>query len=234
MPLEEKNLAAIASRSQVATGYDVPYNMISILLPSVRPHLIRRALDSIPEAAGTIAYEIIVIADFVLDGPPIKHCTWLTRERRGVVDALNAGMAHAQGEYVFSFNDESVLDRNALQFLYDEAEDDEVRILTPQHLPIFNFSYYGISFAPFPFVQCELLEALGGIADPAFRAFYADPDLSLRAHAQGIPVQVVEDAIIRHCNDHDQPHHENVSTYLTADRAAFRVRWDHLGEFRDP
>lgn len=207
--------------------------MISVLLPTVRPHLLESAFASIEPAANGAPYEVVVIADFPEAFVHAK-LQWVERARLGVVDALNAGMGVARGEYIFSFNDESQLDASALESLFVEAETQPRRILTPKHLPPFNFSYYGKMFAPFPFVHRDVLAKIGGIADPVFRAFYADPDLSLRAYACGVPVEILDKAIIRHANNHDVAHQRNVNAYLEADREVFKKRWAHLGEFCDP
>lgn len=207
--------------------------MISILLPTVRPALVLRALASIPAACGDVPYEVIVVADFprlpeVADLP----VRWIERERRGVIDAMAVAAAAAIGEYWFAFNDESVLEPGALQALAREAS--HLEILSPRHLPPFPFQYYGRPFAPFPFVAADLVTVLGGLLDPVYKAFYADPDLGMRADAKGIPIRVVDDAIIHHDNNHDAIHYAHVAAYLAADRATFRSRWDHLGAFEDP
>lgn len=207
--------------------------MISVLLPTVRPHLVKRSLGSIGPAAGRWPYEVVVVADFksTVDDPRVR---WIQRDRYGVVDAVNVACAEARGDHWFLFNDESTLDPKALQILHDEAVAHPGQLLAPRHEPPFPFAYYGLEFVAFPFAHRSVIQQLGGLLDPAYRGFYADPDLSMRAHAQGVPVRTVDAAVIRHANKHDQPHQDSVSAYLLADRAEFRKRWDHLGEFRDP
>lgn len=210
--------------------------MISVLLPTIRPHLIARAVQSIGPAADGVPYEVIVVADFDADlvaiGDP--HVRWLIQRRHGVIDAINVAQRHARGEYFFVFNDESVLEAGALRRLYETAQQDQQALLSPRHLPPFNFSYYGKPFAAFPFVHRTVVAALGGLFDPSYRGFYADPDFSLRAHAKGVPIRIVDDAILRHANAHDVPHAQAVASYLDEDRSLFRSRWDHLGTFKDP
>jgi GT2 family glycosyltransferase len=206
---------------------------VSILLPTIRPGLAGRALGSIAAACVGLSYEVIVVADFPEPAPaPCLHMTWIQSDRRGVVDAVNRAEQQATGAYWFTFNDESVLEPGAIAALYREAS--PLEILTPRHVPPFRFEYYGRPFPPFPFVDRELLRVLGGLLDPAYRAFYADPDLGMRADKMGIPVRVVDDAVIHHANNHDANHWQAVDAYLNADRATFRSRWDHLGTFEDP
>jgi GT2 family glycosyltransferase len=208
--------------------------MISVLLPTVRMATWRKSAASIPMACGSIPFEVVVISPFLTEPLP-SWIHWIHQEATGVTDALEAGMRVARGEWVFSFNDESVMDPESLEKLHAEAVRDPQQILTPEHLPRFPFFYYGKPFAPFPFASRKLLDELGGLVDTEFSAFYADPDLSLRAHKVGIPVREIKGAIIRHENNIGDPaHRHNLSRFLEKDRAVFRQKWDHLGEFCDP
>jgi glycosyltransferase involved in cell wall biosynthesis len=207
--------------------------VISIILPTIRPHLIREALRSIPPACGNLPFEVVVVADFPdFELSELPYVLWILQERRGVVQAACRGFAEAVGEYVFLFNDESVLEPFALEVL--RRQEPENQILSPEHHPPFNFVYYGRTFLPFPFGRRRLFERLGGLLDPIYRGFYADPDLSLRALAQGVELRTVPGSVLRHVNRHDAPHMQAVSRFLESDRATFRARWDHLGEFCDP
>lgn len=214
--------------------------MISILLTTIRPHLIERCFASIRPACGRVPYEVVVVADFDpfnlagFDLSELERCTWMMRERAGVVVAVNQACTMARGTHWFLFNDESTLDAGSLETLYCQAKREPRALLGPQHMPPFGFEYYRRPFQPFPFAHRDLYAELGGVFDPAYRSFYADPDLSMRAHAHGVPVRSVDGAVIRHCNAHDFAHSMNVSAYLDGDRATFRSRWDHLGTFADP
>lgn len=217
--------------------------VISVILPTVRPHLIKKAMDSIGLAAAHVPCQTVVVADFgaealgCFDHVHHYNCTWIERPRAGVMDAILAGMNYARGEYIFSFNDESVLGKDALAILHREAVANPRQILTPRHEPYYNFVYYDRIFAPFPFASRALLDELGGVVDPIYKAFAADPDLSLRGYAKGVPTRIVEDAVIYHSNNADgvdAVHQHNVNTYLHDDRENFKRRWAHLGEFKDP
>lgn len=205
---------------------------ISILLPTVRPHLVRRCLGSLQAAAAGVPYQVVVIADF---GPePIESGLWLVRARQGVVDAMNAGAPFATGAYLFAFNDESVLEPGALRALYDEAEATPDQILSPRHEPCYRFEYYGRPFVPFPFAHRDLIVRLGGLLDPRYRAFYADPDFCLRAHEAGVPIRTIDRAVARHWNNGADPAHvASVAAYHAQDRATFQQRWAHLGAFHE-
>jgi hypothetical protein len=207
--------------------------VISVILPTIRPTHIARTLANLRAAAQFVPTEIIVIADF--PAPSCEpHSPWYVRQRQGVIDAIALGERVARGEYLFVTNDETTLEPDCLHQLYQAAVARPGRLLTPNHQPPFPFVYYGKPFAAFPFAHRDLIQQLGGLLDPAYRAFYADPDLSMRAHAAGVPVEQVDTAVMYHWNQHDAAHHAAVAAYLDGDRATFRSRWDHLGAFRDP
>jgi GT2 family glycosyltransferase len=204
---------------------------ISVLLPTVRPDQFRRSFDSIAAAAGAVSYEVVIVADF--PQPEDVDCCWIVRERRGVVDAVTRACEFARGRYLFLFNDESTLDPEALERLYHEAEACPGSLLTPQHVPAYTFEYFGRAFAAFPFAHRDVLAHVGGLLDPVFKSFYADPDLGMRAHAASVPIRTVEGAIIRHNNGSDAVKAQNVAQYMASDQDTFRMRWKHLGIFRD-
>lgn len=205
---------------------------VSVLLPTVRPLQWRRSAESVAAAAGALSYEIIVVADF-MDAEYLKHTMWFERKRAGVVAAVGMAMSIALGEYVFLMNDESTLEPGALELLYAASRAEPWQLLAPQHDPSYQFVYYGLPFAPFPFARQDVVRVLGGLLDPVYKSFYADPDLSLRAHALGVPVKTVDGAVIHHHNGQDEAKLQNVSQYMAADRTTFRTRWDHLGAFCD-
>ena len=103
--------------------------MISILLPSVRPALLRRAYDSIAPAAGPVRYEVIIVADFGPDYWP--HTVWIVNERKGPIDAVESARRVARGDYLFVMNDEATLDPDALTVLYNYAVANPGKLLSP-------------------------------------------------------------------------------------------------------
>lgn len=206
---------------------------ISVLLPTVRPTLARKAIASVLPAADEVSVEVIVVANFAeLESLPMP-VRWRIRPRTGPVEAVNAALALAEGEYLFLLNDEATLDPGALARLYHSAICDPDAIFAPVHRPGYTFQYYGRPFVPFPFGHRDVFARLGGLLDPAYRAFYADPDLGMRAHAAGVSLRTIDGAVIRHANGQDEAKQENVAQYMAADQATFRARWDHLGEFCD-
>lgn len=212
--------------------------MISVILPSIRPDNLKNCIESVIAAADhqSTLFEIILVTDFKHKWECANIKSIYAPVRKGVVDALNKGLAIAQGEYLFTLSDEATLGERALIYLEQMSNEyDDNILLTPLHIPHYPFFYYGKYFAAFPFAHRQLIDAVGGFFDPVYKCFYADPDLSLRAYAAGVEIEVCEDATIYHPNNMAcEAHKHNVREYLEADREVFKKRWAHLGEFRDP
>ena len=233
--------------------------MISVILPTVRPAQARACLNTV---RATCELEIVVVADFpktqldglgwtvsmdqdrsdvVFEGEDRK-LVWLERPRGGVVDALNAGYAVARGDYLFTLSDEAFLEPRCIDLLYLALQDEPDRVLTPQSVPDFPFRYYEREFAPFPFLSRKTLTYINRLFtpfaayffDPCYHSFYADPDLSLKAHRADISVATVPHAIIRHYNDLVCPAHLRNLQHRTDDCTTFQTRWNYLREFREP
>lgn len=225
--------------------------MISAILPSVRPHLTETCVKSVLAAAGDVPIQVIVITPDGHDSN-VEHHAWnggalrsqviTTRdERLGVVHAVNLGAKIATGKYLFTLSDECLLKVRSLERMYQRAEAlGGLCILTPKHVPNFQFYYYKRMFAPFPFVSRFVLDraiAPRMMFRPEYKSFYADPDLSFRVRVEfGIVPEIVKEAVIFHNQQHDASHYSNVSKHLDEDRKTFRENWDRWGwgEFADP
>jgi len=221
---------------------------VSVLLPTVRPDLYKQAVASVGPAAEEVTYEVVVVADFVGPEPNITGSgldrridltykdpvsQWIISGRRGPVEAVNIAAKWASGEYLFLLNDEATLSAGALARLYHSAICQPDAIFSPIHRPPYKFTYYNKPFVPFPFAHRDVFAKLGGLLDPAYKAFYADPDLGLRADAAGVALRTIDGSVITHHNGHDEAKQANVSQYMALDQRTFRDRWDHLGEFHD-
>lgn len=221
------SLCSSEARSQGKSGC-----MISVILPTIRPSLIDDCLHNINDAAGDCGHEVVVVADFEPGGYSGFN-RWIVRDRKGVVDAINVGYAHCEGDYIFLTNDETSYGPSAIKLLHEAVQSRPMSLMYPRHEPYFNFVYYDKVFAPFPCAARDVFESLGGFFDPRYYAFYADPDLSLRAYAAGIPLEQIDDAVIYHKNRRRADNIDTIEKYRAIDQQLFRERWAHLGEFRD-
>lgn len=213
--------------------------MISVLLPTVRPARAAHAVGNLLSHSRDVPLEIIVVSDFTAESvgvyPGESGCVkWYVRGRKGVIDAINVAYGVSTGDVIFLTNDQTTCRPDCLRLLHDAGMARPDVLWTPRHEPYYPFYYYGKFFAAFPCAHRSLVTKLGHFLDPVYRAFYADPDLSMRAYAAGVPIDEVVGATIDHHNTMDDTSRSAREAYLLEDRETFRARWDYLGDFRDP
>lgn len=212
--------------------------IVSILLPTIRPDLFRVRMEEYARLELPWPCEVVVVSDRpdldTRSANPNLMVRHAVQPRLGNVPATNLAFQMAEGVYVFATNDEVELDRQFLVALVRAGEAQGERgILSAVQEPWCSNDYYGIFFANCPFARRHYLQALNGgpyFFDPAYRCFYADPDLSMRAHVSGLPVMVVPEArCVHHCVPDADGHAVNASNYYIQDQRTFRSRWEHLG-----
>lgn len=189
--------------------------MISVILPSIRPANLKSTIDKFNISQLGADYEIIAITDGC-DGP---------------TEAICRGIAKSKGEYIFRINDQVELTPDGLNrmILFSKQYNDRI-IVDQKTFPVSPLKYYGKTFSPYPFVHRKLVEELGGYHLPEFKAFYADPDLSMRAYKTDIPILKCPNvAVKRNCNMTYEGHKENVSAYYKNDLNTFINKWGIKG-----
>jgi GT2 family glycosyltransferase len=209
--------------------------MISVILTSIRPQNFKWSLNCLLRSQEGIDFEVLCATDFPIEeGPKVK---WVhTPERKGVINAICQAEKIAQSEYVYITNDQSMLSPRALEHLETFCKSRDNLILTgPKDFNNFQFKYYDRWFVAYPFLHRKIIDMLGGIFDPVYGAFFADPDLSLRAHQSGIPVLDCSGAMnvrVQGLMDYTG-HVESKHKFYDADKAIFTKRWEHLGAYQD-
>lgn len=184
--------------------------MVSIILPSIRSKNLDICIRKLYESQYG-EFEIITITDGN-DGP---------------TEAICRGEAKARGEYLFRINDQVELTPGGLMKMVAFSKKHNDRIIVDQKtFPVSPLKYYGKTFSPYPFIHRNLSDELGGYHLPEFKAFYADPDLSMRAYKAGIPIiKCPGVAVKRDCRMTYEGHKENVSKYYKNDMINFYTKW---------
>jgi GT2 family glycosyltransferase len=116
--------------------------LVSVVIPTIRPHGLRRCVRSLLET-GYPNLEILAVdnqpggadPDSVRDLIADHRVRYLHEPRPGVSRARNAGLAAARGEYVALIDDDVVVDRWWLHNLVTELADDRVDCATSLVLP---------------------------------------------------------------------------------------------------
>lgn len=100
-------------------GERTPDPVLSIVLPTLnRVQFLAHALASIPNAAGDVPYEVIVVAgeseddtraflEYAATRDEHVRVHWQHGERTGCIKSFNLGFRAARGEYIAWFNDDA-------------------------------------------------------------------------------------------------------------------------------
>lgn len=212
--------------------------LVSILLPTIRPDLFRLRMAEYANVDWPGPCEIVVVSDRpdldVSSPHPLVTMQHFLQSRQGNVPATNLAFEKSTGRYVFATNDEVELDPQIFKALLSAGEaNGEAGIFSASQTPYCSNDYYGVFFANCPFGLRGFFQQLNGgerLFDSVYSCFYADPDLSLRAHAVGFYVVKVQDAICTHHLVYNADGHaSNRSAYYERDRQTFLHRWEHLG-----
>jgi len=213
--------------------------MISIIIPTIRKNQIKECLDQIIATTHGIEYEMIVVSPYEV--PVFKNTKWLRECRlEGVNRAVEKGFAIAQGEYIMTLSDEDRFTDGYLRTMFDHVDPHKGELFIgnpglfggvgPSVRPAIG--YFGLMFAPFPFLHRDTIEALGGLYDPIFKSFFADPDLSLRCWAQGGIVSRCPEARLYHRHIEDKIHTRAYNKNFLKDESTFIKRWDFLDRYQ--
>lgn len=209
---------------------------LSIILPSLRREMLKRCIQTIEANTFGLDYEIVVVCpQSVIEGCNY-NIKWVNElKRAGVSNAVNRGFEVAEGEFVFTLSDESLVQPHCLDNLVKVAAIQRWNVIcAPMVIPHTKLVYYGRPFATFPLLPKSLIQKLGCFFDENYTCFYADPDLSLRVFELGGCVVECPTSEIHSPCYNDEVHSYNIKNYLQKDRQYFINRWKHLGEFRDP
>ncbi|AVT78134.1 hypothetical protein RPPS3_40720 [Rhodopseudomonas palustris] len=202
---------------------------VSILLPSIRPALARQRIDQFAKTATAVDYEIVVVSPFVVSGPRVVHVQEI--ERRGVIHAMNEAYRHASAPIVLLWSDdarplEGSLAR-MLDFVLQQAEPALAgfRKRAPGGRESEQWSVYGHLYVGWLCASKASIEAAGGLFDPEFRNYWADPDLSLRIHEIGGRVAICPDAWLEIDQAADEVKQSNLSGSFEKDTETFFGKW---------
>jgi len=211
--------------------------MISLIIPSLRKSQIEECIDRIDETTHGIEYELIVVSPF---RPPLS-ARWVEEAKpQGVNRAVQKGFKVAKGEYIMTLSDEDRFTDDYLKTMFDFVDPHKGELFIgnpglfggvgPSVRPAIG--YFGLMFAPFPFVHRDTIKALGGLYDPIFTSFFADSDFSLRCWAMGGEVVRYPEARLYHRHIKDDIHMNAYNKNFVKDEATFIKRWGHLCQYR--
>ncbi|MBM3572789.1 MAG: glycosyltransferase [Alphaproteobacteria bacterium] len=171
---------------------------VSILLCSLFEDLFRRALANVFETCGDADYEIVAVTPFEVAAPRVR---WVREEQpKGTVYAYDAAYRHSRGDYVFGFNDDSILQPGWLSAVLAFTAERERRYFpyscglhtTPGGVG----TLFGLYYPYYHFTGRRSVEAVGGWIRTIFKAHFGDGDLAMRIWAAGGRCELCRDSLI--------------------------------------
>jgi hypothetical protein len=160
---------------------------LSLILPSLFPAAMRRAIDNLHATTRDVDYEILAVTPFEVIGANVR---WIREEEpRGVVRAHALALEQMSGDVVVALADDLIASDNwaatALDNLVRRESGGRPFCLGLHQTNFVVGTVFGIYYPFFVFIRKTILEATGGHHDPGFVAHYADPDQGLRIWKAG-------------------------------------------------
>lgn len=160
---------------------------LSLVLPSLFPHALRRTIENLQATTRGVDYEVLVVAPFEVVG---TNVVWIPEGNpRGGVAANIAAYERASGDLVVTLSDEIALADNWAEIclkMFHEREPPGRHFCLGLHLSSFVVgTVFGIYYPFYPMARMSTLRAVGGHFDPIYTAHFPDPDLALRIWQAG-------------------------------------------------
>lgn len=212
---------------KISQGAPVPE--VSILLPSLRPDAVALKVKQFQETNPDMDYELVVVSPFEIVGEKVVHV--LETERRGVIHAINQAYTHAQGKFIVLWSDDATPEAGCLKAIIEFVKGKQTPFLASfrrrdiRGVEHEQWAVYGKLYAGWLCADRATFELVGGLFNPAYRNYWADPDLSLRVWENGGEVAVCREAWINVEQINDQVKSENLKSSFEIDTETFFGYW---------
>ena len=202
---------------------------IDVIIPSLRPFEIERRIREFQATCGDIDYQLIIVSPFSVRGPKVLHLQEATPN--GPIAAINMGFGVSNAPYVCFWSDDASPTPNCLSRMVEFLEGQEgptigsFRYLDLYGSELPQHQVYNLHYACWGCASRKTLDSLGGLFDPSFRSFWADPDLACRAWSRGGSVQLCPDSYILLFGKKDAVSAANSQKHFDNDLKNFLARW---------
>lgn len=213
---------------------------VSLILPSIVPELLDRALENIYATAEMEDYEIIVVSPFEVRKPRV---VWVPEtELRGVIAAHAAAYAVATGDILAALSDDVTWEPGWLARVVDFVESREklyfpyasgfVVLVDDNRFGIAT-TMYGYYYPTWTAISRRSVEAIGGYFSTEFYAAFSEADLGLRIWEKGGRCELCPTARLRLIPNRNEEY--PVATHgqrrFAADQQTFLAKWSpRLGQ----
>ncbi len=173
---------------------------ISILLPSLRPELLKRSIQEFDSTNSNVDYQIVVVSPFKVQAHKVK---WIFEgEPRGSVWATNIAYTYSEGRYAVYFSDDVSPTKDCLKTMLAFMKDKETpfigafKMLTPEGRQIGPFGAYNKLYPCYGCLSEETCALLEGVFYHKFLYSWCDIDLAMRCYSKGGKVEICQDACV--------------------------------------
>jgi hypothetical protein len=208
---------------------------ISIILPSLRRTLVLKRIKEFAKTTKGLDYEIIVVSPFPVKGERVVHI--YEEKQLGTIHAHDVAYRNSLGVYIMPWADDSSPTMNCLSSMLSFVKGKKdpfvgsFRVKDRRGRELVQWSVYGKLYACFGCASKNTLKLIGGYFDPAYKGYWADPDMGLRTWEKGGRVEVCPNAWVITEGFSDKVSTENSKNYFQHDTETFYNRWhDKLGK----
>jgi hypothetical protein len=145
--------------------------------------------------------------------------------------AINEAYKIASGEYIIVWSDDASPEKECLVRILDFVKAHDAPFVATfrrkdaKGREAEQWSVYGKLYAGWLCASRKTLQMAGGLFDPGYRNYWADPDLSLRVWSIGGTVAVCPDAWIQVVQIEDEVKADNLNSSFDIDTKFFFDRW---------
>lgn len=202
---------------------------ISITLPSLRPEATLQRVKEFSATNGDSDYELVIVSPFAIEGDRVVHIQ--EKEPRGTAFANDIAYKNASADYIVWWADDVVPTENCLANIVNFVKSkNEPFIASFRMKDRFGkekpqWTIYGKLLAGFGCASRNTIDLIGGYFDTAYRSYWQDPDMCLRAWTRGGKVEVCPNAWVIMEHIFDQLRDDNWDKYQVEDTKTFLNRW---------
>lgn len=202
---------------------------ISIILPSIRPEIILQRINEFSITNRDLDYEIIVVSPFTVKGDKVVH---IKEGQLGFGHAANTGYKFSSGKYVVYWGDRISPTINCLSNMLNFVKSNPDPFIGSFRMKdsrskreIAQGCVYGKLFPTYPCASKNTINIIGGLIDPIFEHYWADPDMGLRTWEHGGKVEICPDAWLEKETYDDEIVSNNTKKFFDSGAETFFNRW---------
>jgi len=202
---------------------------VSIILPSLRPDAVRQRIKEFAATNGDVDYEIIVVSPFILKEDRVVHI--YEEKPLGTIHAHNIAYGRSSGEYIIPWSDDALPTPKCLSNMLTFVKSHRgpiiaaFRLKDKQGRELALWCVYGKPIAAWGCLSKKTINLIGGYYDTAYKSYWADPDMCLRAWGKRVKVKACPNAWVVMDHIMDSVRTDSWNKYLAQDTETFLNRW---------